>query len=153
VEEKFMKKITGIVIILLFLGSSIPVFAEPHSSFPTTQPLMSASSAESYKVYLGAGFFRMYWGKFGLGWHMTVVNTGDTNISGVMNCKETTLSGKYVTGGSGSFSLMPGEIEGLSACGFFIFPPIKLINLTVMVQNLTYSKTGYEIGPFVLIRG
>jgi len=148
-----MKKIIVVGVILLFLSSSVPALAKTQSSLSKTIPSISVSSAESYKVYIGAGIFRMYWGKFGLGWHMTVVNTGDTNITGVMNCTETTLSGKYITGGGGPFSLMPVQIDGLSVCGFFVLPPIKLINLTIVVENMTYSKTGYEIGPFVLLMG
>jgi len=149
-----MKKIIVVGIILLFLGSSVPALAKTQSSLSKTIPSISALSAEDYQVYIGAGINRYYGeGKFGWGWHMTVENTGDTNITGAMYNKETTLSGKIVDNGSGTFSLRPGFGTGLGTVILLDFHPITLINLTVVVENMTYSKSGYGIGPFVLIVG
>jgi hypothetical protein len=149
---KNMKKIIVVGVILLFLGSSVPALAKTQSSLSKTIPSISALSAEDYQVYIGAGINREYEGKFGLGWHMTVMNSGDTNITGTTYNKETTLFGKVVDNGSGPFSLLPGT--GFSVGSALLdFHPISFINLTVVVGNMTYSKSGYGIGPFVLLLG
>jgi hypothetical protein len=148
-EKKPFIGISILTIVLLLAGASIPVGA-------TTQPVVSnpAASAQAYIVYIGAGFFRINGeGNFGMGWHTTVENTGDTNITGFMYNEETTLSGKIVDYGNGSFSLWPGMSVGTSSAILLDFHPITRITLTVIVENTTYSKSGYSIGPFVLLTG
>jgi hypothetical protein len=133
-----MKKIIVVGIILLFLGSSVPALAKTQSS-------------EHYKVYIGAGVYHEHEGKIGYGWHMTVENDGDTTITVVRSYNETTLSGKVLFNSSfPPISLPPG---GWTGCGGADFYPIARIYLTVVVGNMTYSKTGYMIGPFVLLVG
>ncbi len=152
VEEKNMKKILVIGMILLFLGSSVPALANTPSSLSKTIPSISASSAEDYTVYIGAGINRMYGdGKFGFGWHMTVQNTGDTTITGTWLDKTTTLSGKVLGIGNVTFSIEPGIGEGSGCANIVDFHPLTLLTLTVVIGNMTYSKSGYEIGPFVLL--
>jgi hypothetical protein len=131
-----MKKIIVVGIILLFIGSSIPALAKTQSS-------------EHYKVYIGAGVYREHEGKIGYGWHMTVENDGDTTITVVRSYNETTLSGKVLFNSSfPTISLPPG---GWTTCGGANFHPIARIYLTVVVGNITHSKTGYMIGPFVIL--
>jgi len=148
-----MKKIIVVGIILLFLSLSTPTLAKTQSFVSKTTPSISTSSSEDYKVYIGAGFFREHEGKFGWGWHMTVDNIGDTNITGFMYDNETTLSGKDLGSGGGPFSLMPGGGVGTASVTLLDFHPITLITLTIVVGNTTYSKSGIEIGPFVFIVG
>jgi hypothetical protein len=149
-----MKKIIVVGVILLFLGSSVPALAKTHSSLPKTIISSISTSSEDYQVYIGAGINRMYGeGKFGWGWHMTVQNTGDTNITGAWYENITTLSGEVIGNGYSTFSIQPGVGEGIGSVTLLDFHPITLINLTVVVENMTYSKTGYEIGPFVLLIG
>ena len=149
-----MKKIMVIGIILLFLGSSVPVLGKTHSSLPKTILSSISTSSEDYEVYIGAGIIDMYGErKFGLGYHMSVQNTGDTNITGAFYENFTTLSGEVIGNSYNTFFMEPGIGEGLGSAGLFFFPPIKRITLTVVVENMTYSKTGYEIGPFVLLIG
>jgi hypothetical protein len=102
-------------------------------------------------VDIGAGFYREHGGKIGLGWHMSVENTGDTNITGFFYERETTLFGKILNNGSDPFSLRPGS--GVSTASFIVLGlhRIWLLNLTVVVENMTYSKSGYWIGPLVLL--
>jgi len=149
-----MKKILVVCVIMLFLGSSVPALATTQPSVSKTTPSSPASSAEDYKVYIGTGINRDYGeGKFGWGWHMYVENTGDTNITGAMYDIETTLFGEVVDNGSGTFSLRPGCGSGCGTVILLDFHPITLITLTVVVGNMTYSKSGYSIGPFVLLLG
>jgi len=150
-DKKPLIMVSICTVVLLVLGSSVPALAKTHFSLSKTIPLISTSSAEDYKVYIGAGFFREYEGKIGWGWHMTVENTGDTNITGAMYGNETTLSGKVVFNESGTFSLRPGCSSGWGLATLLDFPLITLINLTVVVENMTYSRFGYGIGPFVLL--
>jgi len=147
-----MKKIIVIVVILLFLGSSVPAFAKYQFSLSKTTSLISASQVENYTVYIGAGIHREnHEGKFGWGWHMTVWNSGDTNITGFMYSEETTLSGELISYGTGNFSLRPDSGASSGSVTLVDLHPINLIDLTVVVENITYSKSGYGIGPFVLI--
>jgi len=133
-----MKKIIVVGIILLFIGSSIPALAKTQSS-------------EHYKVYIGAGTYREHEGKIGYGYHMTVENDGDTTITVVRFYNETTLSGKVLFNNSlPPISLGPG---GYIFWGGTNFHPIARIYLTVVVGNITYSKTGFMIGVFVIIVG
>lgn len=104
-------------------------------------------------MYIGAGWRRDEGnGTFGIGWVMTVNNIGDTNISGVMYCKTTKLNGEPLLFEWSSFSLYPG-----TGCGYggwtIELVPINFINLSVEIGNKTYSRSGYEIGPFVLLVG
>jgi hypothetical protein len=152
VHKKPLIGLSICAVVLLVLGSSVPALAKTQSSLSKTIPSISASLSEDYQVYIGAGINREHEGKFGLGWHITVENTGDTNITGAMYNKETTLFGKVVDNGSGPFSLIPGM--GISVGSWSLdFHPITLINLTVVVENMTHSKSGYGIGPFVLLVG
>ncbi len=149
-----MKKIIVVGIILLFLGSSVPALAKTHSSLPKTIISSISTSSEDYEVYIGAGIIGFYGErKFGLGYHMSVQNTGDTNITGAFYENFTTLSGEVIGNSNNTFFIEPGIGEGLGAAGLLFFPPIKRITLTVVVENMTYSKTGYGIGPFVLLVG
>ena len=149
-----MKKIIVVGIILLFLGSSVPALAKTHSSLPKTIISSISTSSEDYEVYIGAGIIGMYGErKFGLGYHMSVQNTGDTNITGAFYENFTTLSGEVIGNGYTTFFIPPGVGEGPGSVTLLDFHPITLINLTVVVENMTYSKSGYEIGPFVLLFG
>ena len=148
-----MKKILVVGIILLFLSLSIPAFAKPQYLVSKALPSISTSSSEDYKVYIGAGFYRVHEGKFGWGWHMTVEDTGDTNITGFMYDNETTLSGKIISNGGGPFFIMPGGSVGTASVTLLDFHPITRIYLAVVVEDMTYSKSGYEIGPLVLLVG
>jgi hypothetical protein len=141
-------------VVLLVMGSSVPAVAKTQSSLSKTIPLISALYAEDYQVYIGAGINRMYGeGKFGWGWHMTVKNSGNKNITGAWYENITTLSGEVIGNGYSNFSIQPGVGEGIGSVYLLDFHPITRINLRVVVENMTYSKSGYEIGPFVLLVG
>ena len=145
-----MKKIIVVGVILLFLGSGVPCLAKTQFSFFKIPSSISSSQAENYTVYIGAGVNREHGEKFGLGWHMAVENTGDVNISGFEYNKEITLFGKVVDNGSGHFFLTPGS-GSKSASWSIDFHPITFIYLSVVIENITYSKSGYGIGPFVFL--
>ena len=156
-DKKPLIMLSVCAVVLLVLGSSVSALAKTNFSSSKIIPSISALSSEDYQVYIGAGTNRMYGErKFGLGWHMTVQNTGDTNITGAWYENSTTLSGEviYPFGNIYStFSIPAGVGEG-TACAFLLdFHPITRITLTVVVENMTYSKSGYEIGPFVLLVG
>jgi hypothetical protein len=116
-------------------------------------PPLSTPADENYSVYIGAGVYREHGEIFGFGWVIRIDNTGDTNITGFLYVNETTVFGKAISYFGGPFSLLPGTNTSVGGCSFFDFHPINLIYLTVMVGNMTYVKSGYEIGPFVLLIG
>jgi hypothetical protein len=149
-DKKPLVVISLCAMVLLGLGSSGPALAQNHFSLSKEISSNSALVAEEYQVHIGAGIIRQYEGRFGLGWHMTVMNTGDTNITGTTYSKEITLFGNVVDNWNSPFSLQPGI--GFSVGSAVLdFHPITRINLTVVVENMTYSKSGYGIGPFVLL--
>jgi len=153
-DKKPLMVVSLCAVVFLVLGSNVPAVARTQSSLPTTIISSISASSEEYKVYIGAGTHRMYGeGKFGWGWHMTVMNTGDTNVTGYMYSEETTLSGELISYGTGNFSLLPGFGSSIGSVTLVDLHPINLIVLTVVVENMTYSKSGYGIGPFVLLVG
>jgi hypothetical protein len=151
-DKKPLIVVSLCAVVLLVLGSSVPVVARTQLISSKTIPSVSISLAENYEVYIGAGIFREHGGKFGFGWNMTVINTGEQNISGVFHSKTTTLSGKVLFDEFEPFYAYPGWSYGCSGWTLELHP-INFINLTIVVENMTYSKYGYEIGPFVLLGG
>lgn len=148
---KNMKKILVVGIILLFLGSSLPALAKTQVSSSNTIISKISTSPEDYNVFIGAGMYHKYGTRmFGVGWHMTVENIGDTNITGFMYVRTSKLSGDTYGYGGGPFHLLPGEDDWFGLW-YFNIHLVSHINLTVIVENTTYSRTGYEIGPFVLL--
>jgi hypothetical protein len=146
-----MKKILVVGIVMLVFGSSVPALARTPSSLSTIITTGPASTSEDYAVYIGAGIMREYEGKVGLGYHMTVQNTGDTNITGITYENCTTLFGKEYSNGQQPFSLKPQTGFSVGTWVILDFHPITHITLTVVVGNVTFSKSGYEIGPLVLL--
>jgi len=152
-DKKPLIVVSICAVVLLVLCSSVSVLAKTNFSFSKTIPSFSALSSENYQIYIGAGIIRKYEGKFGLGWHMWVINTGNTTITGATYVKTTTLFGKVIGEAYGPFSVPPGFEIGDLGFMLYDFHPINHIDLTVEVGNMTYSKSGYEIGPFVLLVG
>lgn len=149
------KQLIGIsisAVVLLLLGASVPVVARTQSSYPQTRLSSVTASSEEYEVYIGAGIIWQYEQRFGLGWHITVMNNGDTNISGATSSKEMTLFGNIVDNWSEPFSLRP-DVGFSIGSAVIDFHPLTFITLTVVVENITYSKSGYGIGPFVFLVG
>jgi hypothetical protein len=147
-----MKKLLVVVVILLFLGSSIPALAKTQPFTSEIIPSIDISSTEDYKVCIGAGFFHSE-GKFGLGYNMSVKNICDQNLSGIFRIKTTTFYNVKIREIERSFSVQPGYIRGLHGFLILNYPWIHLVYLTVQIENTTYSKSGYTIGPLVLLRG
>ncbi len=145
-----MNKLLAVGVMLLFLGLSVPALATTTYDGAKTTPLPAASSAENYTVYIGAGIHRTYEGKFGWGWHLTIVNNRDTNITGYVNETDTTLLGKVVSNGTGTFTVGPHITGSSGSVALLDFHPFEIIDITVQIENATYVKSGYMIGPFVL---
>ena len=137
--EKYplLRKELAVGIILLFLGISIPS--------------ISASSNEDITIYISAGIFRERCGTFGLGYVVRVYNNGDDNITGIFYVNRTTRFGEIIRCEAVSF--MISHIISFRTVDVNIFDghPINLISLTVKVRDRIVTKSGYEIGPFVLI--
>jgi len=137
-------------VVLLVMGSSVLAVAKTQSSLSKTIPSISALYAEDYQVYIGGGMLRAQ-GKFGFGWNMTVVNTGDTPINGVFYMTTMTLSREVICDEITPFSIAYPIISVGFRGATIDLHPINFINLSVEIGNMTYSKSGFEIGPFVLL--
>ena len=153
-----MRKIIALGIMLLFLGSSVPALAQTHFALSMTESSILVSSGEDYEVYIGAGMVRydkaeMFRkeGKFGIGWYMLVEKTGDTPINGICYMKTMTISGEIICDEIYPFSIDYPFIWKAFSGATIDLHPINYINLTVEIGNNTYSRYGYEIGPFVLL--
>jgi hypothetical protein len=136
-ENPMVKKWLTVGIIFLLLGMSIPV--------------ISASPNEDIKIYISAGVLREKWGRFGLGYCIRVDNKGDQNITGICYVNCTTLSGKIIDCFVAGFNI--GHLMGFATKGITIIDchPLNLIYFTVIVEDLVVTKSGFEIGPFVVI--
>ncbi|MFH1101972.1 MAG: hypothetical protein V1726_08075 [Methanobacteriota archaeon] len=137
-KNHLLRKGLAAGIILLFLGISIPS--------------ISASSNEDITIYISAGIFRERYGTFGLGYVVRVYNNGDDNITGVCYVNRTTRFGEIIR--CEAISFMISNLISFGTVGVTIFDghPINLISLTVKVEDRIVTKSGYEIGPFVLIK-
>jgi hypothetical protein len=150
VDKKPLIVVSICAVVLLVLGSSVPALAQTHFSLSKVIPSNSALLAEDYQVYIGAGMLRAQ-GKFGFGWNMTVVNTGDTPINGVFYMTTMTLSREVICDEITPFSITYPIISVGFRGATIDLHPINFINLSVEIGNMTYSKSGFEIGPFVLL--
>ena len=126
--------------LLLFLGLSI-------------SPLVNALSEEDFEYYITAGVLRKRWGNVGLGYNVVVVNFGESIISGVCYINQTTLTGESITGFPKVYFFNIGHLVEWGANGFTIldYHPINKIEITLKVEDIMLTKSGYEIGPIVVL--
>lgn len=114
-------------------------------------PTYSALYTDDIEYYISAGIARQRWGKIGLGYIVLVRNNGEDNIEGVCYVNQTTLSGEKILNSRTNFMIGPSCEFGKT--GFTIINPsiINKIDITLKVENISLSKSGYEIGPIVVL--
>ena len=124
-------------------------YVDAYFSFPYEQ-----AHGEHYDISIGTGMNRFH-EHFGIGYNISVYNTGDQVLTGVMYANLTPLFGEPVPllNDSMQFSLPPGWGAGMGgwSLGFPLRYSLFRIELTVIIGNMIYSKSGYEIGPFVFL--
>ncbi len=137
--EKYplLTKELAVGIILLLLGISIPT--------------LSATSNEDVTISISAGILRKRPGTFGLGFIIRVENNGNDTLTGMCYINRTTRSGDMIRSVEFSFRIDPLIDFGTGGVGIFDGHPINLISFTVRIEDTIVTKSGYEIGPFVLI--
>jgi hypothetical protein len=132
-----LKKCITLGIILLFLGMSVLSIC--------------ASSNENIKIYISAGqLFPQRERTFGLGYVIGVKNNNDFNITGICYINHITLTGKIF-----SCERMPIKIPpfwSIELSGIDFDRPLNLLFFTVEVENITVTKSAFEVGPFVLVK-
>jgi hypothetical protein len=80
-----------------------------------------------------------------------VYNNGDDNITGIFYANRTTRSGEIIRCVEISFTISHIISFGTVDVNIFDGHPINLMSLTVKVGDRFVTKSGYEIGSFVLI--
>jgi hypothetical protein len=136
-KQRIICKALAVAVILLFIGFGV-------------QPAI-ATSQDDIKIYASAGIYRNRWGRFGLGWVLMILNHGNETIFGECEIKYYTLSLDEIRNETGHFSVGPFMGLVYEQINFIDFPPINYINITVEAGGYNISRSGIEIGPFVLL--
>ena len=123
-------------IILLLIGMSIPS--------------TSASSNEDISINISAGMLRKEWGRFGLGYCIVVANHGDEKITGISYVNYSMLSGQHLGSDMVIFTVNPLCEHVIQTCSSGMLP-VKRMFVTVIVEDVVATKSGYEVGPFVFL--
>jgi hypothetical protein len=113
-------------------------------------PSMLASPQDDIKIYIYAGFFRYTRGRFGIGFGFDVKNQGNENISGHFQIDFYKLSGDLINREEGTYNLEPSHGYSYGSIDNE-FPPINYLKITVEAGGYNISRSGVEIGPFVLL--
>jgi len=142
-----LKKSVAVGIILLFLLSSlIPVVS---SNKLNSNRVVHVDDDIEIKIY--AGVNEKTNGNYGLGWVVSIKYNQSESIIGTCNITWQTLQGDYIGFSNSTFDLIPnGEIK-ISGVDWIHFPyPLLYIDIIVNVEEINTSKSGIEIGPFVI---
>ena len=114
-------------------------------------PTSSALYTDDIEYYISAGIVRQRWGKIGWGYIVIVRNNGEDNIKGVCYVNRTTLSGEKILNSRGNFTIGPNCEYGEQGFTIIGTPIINKIDITLKVENISLSKSGYEICPIVVL--
>jgi hypothetical protein len=135
--KRMICKGLAVAVILLFICMGV-------------QPVI-ASSQDDIKINISAGIYRERWGRFGLGWAFIVRNKGEETIFGQCEINYYTLSWDEIRIETGHFYVEPFIDFGYGQINYIDFPPINYITITVEAGGYNISRSGLEIGPFVLL--
>ena len=114
-------------------------------------PTYSALHTDDIEYYISAGIARQRWGKIGWGYIVLVRNNGGDTIKGVCYVNRTTLSGEKILNTRGNFTIGPSCEFGEKGFTIIGSPIINKIDITLKVENISLSKSGYEICPIVVL--
>jgi len=142
----FRKSITGVIILLFILSSIIPVVS---SNKLNSNRVVHVDNGIEIKIY--AGVNEKTNGNYGLGWVVSIKYNQSESIIGTCNITWRTLQDDYIGFSNNTFDLIPnGEIK-ISGIDWIHFPYLFLyIDIFVNVEEINTSKSGIEIGPFVI---
>jgi len=102
------------------------------------------------EITISAGVIRNKWGNIGFGWVIKVDNNCNHNITGFCIIDYYTLSGDFIRSEMANFHLGPLFVFGYEGINIIDFPPINRLTITVEADSKTASRSGIEIGPFVI---
>jgi len=110
------------------------------------------SNFDDIEIEIYAGVYDKTNGNIGLGWIVSIVNNLNESIDGYINASWNELTGKTIRFDNSTFYLSAHHPKiDYQYIDFLHFPHlIVYITATVQTNNLTYTKSGIEIGPIVL---
>lgn len=126
--------------LLLFLGVAVA-------------PTISAFSNNDYECFITAGIFRERWGRIGFGYSVLVINKGQNTIYGTCFINHTTLSGGKLFFSKGNFTIFSGCDFGVNGFNIYRILNINRIEITLKIEDIIVSKSGYELGPLCILMG
>ncbi len=138
------KSIAGGIILLFLLVSIIPIVISNESE-------QSTLIYDDIEINIRAGIKGKTNGRYGLGWSVIVKNNLNDTFEGTINVTWKTITGKNVFNENGTFKLIPYVELGIKQVDWIHFPyPFLYIDIIVNVEEINTSKSGIEIGPFVI---
>jgi hypothetical protein len=140
-----LNKSLSIGIILLFIVSSfIPIVIGNESEQATL-------IYDDIEINIRAGIKGITNGRYGLGWSVIVKNNLNDTFEGTINVTWKTITGKNVFNENGTFKLIPYVEFGIKQVDWIHLPyPFLYIDIIVNIEEINTSKSGIEIGPFVI---
>ena len=106
---------------------------------------------DDIEINIRAGIKGLTNGRYGLGWSVIVENNLNDTFEGTINVTWHTITGKNAFNENGTFKLIPYVEFGIEQVDWIHFPyPFLYIDIIVNVEEINTSKSGIEIGPFVI---
>ena len=140
-----LKKELAVGIILIFILSSlIPIVIGNEAE-------QSTLIYDDIEINIRAGIKGITNGRYGLGWSVIVKNNLNDTFEGTINVTWHTITVKNASNENGTFKLIPYVEFGIKQVDWVHFPfPIMSLTITVKVVDIVVSRSGIEIGPFVI---
>ena len=142
-----IKKPLAVGIILLFIG----IAYAPSITADNSKINNMIYVDDDIEIKIFAGVNEKTNGNYGLGWVVSIKYNQSESIIGTCNITLQTLQGEYIGFSNSTLDLIPnGEIK-ISGIDWIHFPyPIISLTITVKAVDIIVSRSGIEIGPFVI---
>ena len=141
------KELTVGIILIFILSSLIPVVS---SNKLNSNRVVHVDDDIEIKIY--AGVYSEIEARIGLGWVISICNNLNETINGTIEISSDNLRGQNVR-----FELWPFNFSAyhpeviLYGIDWIHFPyPIISLTITVKAVDIIVSRSGIEIGPFVI---
>ena len=140
------KELTVGIILIFILSSLIPVVS---SNKLNSNRVVHVDDDIEIKIY--AGVYGRTQGRIGLGWVISISHNLSGNIHFIINLSWYNLRGQNVRFEMYHFNLSPHPPILFKGVEWIHFPyPIMSLTITVKAVDIIVSRSGIEIGPFVI---
>lgn len=106
---------------------------------------------ENIEIGIYAGVYGHTDGNAGLGWVVSVYNSGNNTVNVTYEIRWANLRGAPVRSEEGTFNVNPHMVVQFVGIDW-VHPPFPVLRITISVQtqNVTVSRSGIEVFPFVI---